>query len=52
MVKEYSVFVDGTEINDYYLPFDQASILQYEFEKDWYENVQVIEKKYLINNYK
>ena len=33
----YSVFVGGTEVNDYYLTLEQAEYLKFEWEEDGYD---------------
>ena len=44
-LEKYSVFVDGTEVNDYYLNYYDARLLAEEYMEDGYENVIVCEIK-------
>lgn len=44
-VERYSVFVDGTEVNNYYLNYYDAKLLAEEYMEDGYENVIVCEIK-------
>ena len=41
----YSVFVDGNEVNDYYLNKTQAENLKQEYIDDWYEEVEILNLK-------
>ena len=43
--EKYSVFVDGIEVNDYYLNYYDAKLLAEEYMEDGYENVIVCEIK-------
>ena len=40
--KRYSVWVGGTEVNDYYLPKDRAKVLALEYRDDGYDDVVVM----------
>lgn len=45
MTKLYTVWVGGTEVNDYYLTKEQADNLAFEYEVDGYDDVIVEEIK-------
>ena len=40
--KHYSVFIDGNEVNDYYLTREIAEQHKEEWEAEWYENVEIM----------
>lgn len=42
-MKNYSVWVGGVEVNDYYLTKNEADNLAFEYKKDGYDDV-IIEK--------
>ena len=42
-LERYSVFVDGTEVNNYYLTYFNARLLAEEYIEDGYENVTICE---------
>lgn len=42
-MKEYTVWVGGVEVNDYYLTKEEAENLAFEYEDDGYDDV-IIEK--------
>jgi hypothetical protein len=42
-MKEYTVWVGGVEVNDYYLTKQEADNLAFEYEDDGYDDV-IIEK--------
>ena len=42
-MKEYTVWVGGTEVNDYYLTKEEAENLAFEYKDDGYDDV-IIEK--------
>ena len=43
--KKYSVFVDNTEVNDYYLTLRQALELALGFEEENYDTIEILEKE-------
>ena len=51
MDARYSVFVDGTEVNDYYLTYDEAEFLAEGYELDGYENVEIVDMEDDIYDY-
>jgi hypothetical protein len=53
-MKQYSVWVGGGEVNDYYLPLDKALHLASQWEDDGYDDVLLmegIEKKFYSPNH-
>jgi len=40
-MENYTVWVGGTEVNDYHLTKEQAKNLAYEYELDGYDDVQI-----------
>lgn len=40
----FSVFVDGTEVNDYYLTLEDAEYIADMYESDGYDKVEIVEK--------
>jgi len=47
MEKVYTVWVDGTEVNDYYLTKEQAETLAEEYLDDGYDKESVVIEKVL-----
>jgi len=45
MSNNYSVYVDGTEVNDFYVSKEIADQIGEQFTRDGYENVEVIKSK-------
>ena len=45
MNKVFSVWVGGSEVNDYYLTIDEAIRIADEYVDDGYEDVHIVEKK-------
>lgn len=45
MGKKYTVWVGGTEVNDYHLSLDEAQRLAYEYQNDGYDDVIIEEIK-------
>jgi len=41
----YSVYVDGIEVNDYYLTIDEAEKLKDEYEHDEYDDVAIVKNE-------
>ena len=46
--KKYSVFVDGTEVNNYYLDYFHARLLADEYLEDGYENVIIVDRDKVV----
>lgn len=45
MYKVFSVWVGGSEVNDYYLTIDEAVRIADEYVDDGYEDVHIVEMK-------
>lgn len=45
MYKVFSVWVGGSEVNDYYLTMDEAVRIADEYVDDGYEDVHIVESK-------
>ena len=45
MDKVFSVWVGGSEVNDYYLTMDEAIRVADDYVDDGYEDVHIVEKK-------
>jgi len=43
-MSKFSVYVDGIEVNDYYLTKDEAKRLKEEYELDGYDCVEIVRK--------
>jgi hypothetical protein len=41
--KKYSVFVDGSEVNSFYMEKSEAKMLAKEYKEDGYELVEVVD---------
>jgi hypothetical protein len=48
MSNQYEVFVDGTGVCDYFVPLDEAVLIQQEYLEQGYENVTIIAKELQI----
>ena len=47
-IKKYSVWVGGTEVNDYLLTYKKAKNLAFEYKLNGYDDVSVQEIKILL----
>lgn len=47
----YSVFVDGVEVNDYYLTYDEAEDLADGYWEDGYDDIQIVNMEDDIYDY-
>jgi hypothetical protein len=40
-MEKYTVWVGGTEVNDYYLSLEEAEMLAFEYQDDGYDDVKI-----------